>query len=255
MKFFGILIILLSCSLSYASQKIFNPIYDQDIRDISFEVRSKSIGELLYKKLMLNEQKDLIIKFYWAQNHALEAQLVTDIVLIDKDLLNEILGHFKNKLNNLLFFQFGDNLKNYTKIKSSKNKEEFIDQKGLQKFNKILINYEKDGKIIESFSDHTFEKSKLSYKKYPWAKDYLVVDQLDKNIKDQAQQIKTKTIFSYKKFGEFWFPNYLKIHVEQTLKVPNGIKRNLVRELNDDLTIENVLINKNEALKWYAKRK
>lgn len=239
---------------AYAATE-FNVINTQKIRDLSFELSSKSYGDLLFKKLMLNKKEDLKIQFFWSVNHKLEGEFISHKDVENIKLKENILKVLTEKLQKFLFENYVENLKNYKKTSIAQNSDEYRDQSSTQVYSKVLIENKKYLKIINQYGSDVTEETKLFYKMYPWSQNLKVLDKVIKSSSDHAQSTLVKTNIEYAMMDENWFPKYLKVSVVQTLKMTRGPNKTLERVIEEDLSISNVMANKNKALMWFSKRK
>lgn len=238
-----------------ANFNIFNPIKDQEIRDLSFDVRSKNVGELISQKLMLKENKDFILRFYWVHDHNLDYELVSKFDGVADNILNEIANLLYNKINTFLLQDYVENIKNYKKIKSDKNMDFYQDTTGLQEFDKLIVKTNELNIQIQQKNPEVSENIDYYFVNYPWGKEQKILEKVLKRSEELLQITTIESSINYQNYNNFWFPEKIQSKVEQELKISKQSDKKSIRVIMEEMLFENVIINQNQALKWFAKKK
>lgn len=235
---------------SFASNNVWKNIYKpiDGIRDLSFEIYTNELENLLNQKVINEKVKDIRIQYYWLKNKSdIEVKSVGQI---DNKIKKSIKLNFKNKLDIITGSDFSDFIKGYEKEPSKSNWMKWSDPTGLKDITEVSIKRsESTIDVIEKKSIGT-TRTKYNFEMKPWSKKKLVLKSVVYKVYEGVQSAETKTTINYKKVNGFWLPSELEIATSQ--KVNKNENEDYTRKINERFEFRNYSINQTSALQWFA---
>lgn len=234
--------------------KLFNPFQHQEVRDLVFDVTSPNIDKLLHTKLMLPKKEEFRVRVYWHKGKKIESRIVTDISQVDQKLMKKVKDDLFNRIKSLMLSNIYESIAGYKKVKLKNNSFRYTDETGLYEIESAIIKERASEIEISLQRPGGDEQTKYKLKSFPWSKNQPVIYKVLKVNTNKLQKTEINTTISYKRFGQYWMPQSLTSKIEQNLRVSPVDKYKSERSLSEQLQFENYHINKNMALKWFAKQ-
>jgi hypothetical protein len=238
-----------------AEIKIFNPFQNQKIRDLVFDVTSPNIDKLLHTKLMLPKKEEFRIRIYWHKGQKTECEIISKATEVDQKLIGKVKDSLFDQVQQLMLSNLYSNLSDYKKVKHNNKRYEYFDETGLNEMEEATIQELSNMIKISIKRPGSKENTKYHMKQFPWSNKQPVIYKVQKVNINKLQKTEIDTSISYKRFGQYWMPHQINSKVEQNLRVSPVDKYKSERSLSEQLRFENYQINKNMALKWFAKQK
>lgn len=235
---------------SFANSDIWKDIYKPitGIRDLSFEIYTNELENLLNQKIINEKVKDIRIQYYWLKNKS-DVE-IKSIGKIDNKIKKSIKLNFKNKLDIITGSDFSNFIKGYEKESSKNDWTKWSDPTGLKDITEISIKRKKSTiDVIEKKSIGT-TRTKYNFEIKPWSDKQLVLISVVYKVYEGVQSAETKTKINYKEFNGFWLPSELEITTGQ--KVNKNENEDYSRTINEKFEFKNYSINKTSALQWFA---
>ncbi len=244
--------------------------YDNFIKDLSFEIRSKQAVINLKKNPALGKIKDVYLKGYWMPNK----KLYLEIFGLPKGF-SSIKNNLKRVVANKLSYVFRGKLESVVKpYKFTRESSKDIIFKGIDPTNRLNINrfnlfFMKDGSLnkIERIGANGTANIEFSMSKKPWTHGKWILDKV--NILDIRPFIKvnSKLSISYINISNIGLPSKIDYKTKHSTKgFPSKIdykNKDSAKELSkrevvignysDIFTISNYKVNQEDARAFFKK--
>jgi hypothetical protein len=218
------------------------------IRDLSFELHTNELENLVNQKILNEETNKIHIKYYWLKDKS--DLVVKSSTKIKKEIELSIKESFGKKLDIITGSNFEDYIKGYEVSSTEQGWIKYIDPTGLKDVTNISIKRNLSSiMIIEKKSVGT-TRTNYEFKKEKWSRGKFVLRNILYKEYEGVQSSEVKTKIEYKKTKEFWLPSELKIITKQ--KVNKNENEDYSREILEEFKFTNYEINQTKALQWFA---
>jgi hypothetical protein len=227
-------------------KNIFKPI--SNIRDLSFELHTNELENLINQKMLNKEIKDIHIKYFWLKDKSdLQIQSSSEV---KEEIIISIKEFFKKKLDIITGSNFKKYINGYELKSTDKGWVKYFDPTGLKDITYISIKRNsKSILIIEKKSIGT-TRTTYNFKKEKWSKNEFVIYQVVHKVYEGVQSTEVKTDILYNKIDDYWLPSVLNVSTIQ--KVNKNENEDYSRQINEKFEFKNFQINKTKALQWFA---
>jgi hypothetical protein len=227
--------------------KMYSP--KESIRDLTFEVESNEIKNLISQKLVAQDVEALKINYYWTKNNF-------DLNIEPESIPKETKEIIKQKLINKISLVINDDFDSFVKGYEYKQVEhgwqKWEDPTGLKDVSLIKIKANEDKiEIIQKKATGTINTI-YSLEKPSWASGNFVINKFEKNIYEGLQNIKILGQISYQKAGGFWLPNMVKVNTTHILNQSQS--DDFTRNIEVVYLFKNYQVNTAQALRWFTTR-
>lgn len=220
----------------------------ENIDDLTFQIESPQIQELIDQKIPRENSQKLKVEFFWYKG-AQDIQ-ISGVDGINFDVQIAIKNMFNAKVALILSEKFDDWSRPLVKQEDEGLFTKYLDESGLSDLSELLVRQDGDQlQIIEKKPIGT-TKTNYTHEIFEWSKSLSVINKVDKSVYEGAHFIKTESVIKYAKFKESWLPAELSINSEQGGAILNY--GDVKRKITEQYFFKNYQINKGKAQKYFA---
>lgn len=246
--------LLLHSTLSFSrvpdiSSVLFLPA--KQINDISFEIKSKQITDLLKEKsTKVNVEDFKAVVYKHKENIDVE---IKGIKKVDPKIQEKLIGLIKDKAQIFLGTELLEWLLEYEYIEEKSGWYIYQDKTEVLDVAEIKIKYgPKMIKVIEKKPTGTL-RTHYTLKKRPWSGGKSVITEVERKIYEGNQALHIKTKLNYQQINQTYLLSNLEVVTKQQVNL--GTDNKIEREIIENYDFTNISMAQGHAKEWFVLQK
>lgn len=193
--------------------------FTKGLDEMSFDVSSESINELVTTKFALDEKVLIVASVNWEDGEDFEVK-ISNIEKLPSRIQKYITEIYTARIQIVLGGSFMNWVKGYKEHKRKKGVITYQDPTGL--LDKSEITFQESSarlSVVEKKPIGT-TRTWYFYKRMKWSRGLKVLDRVSRSVYEGSRAIRSESTLSYKKQSGFWMPKTL------TTKTTQGVSMN-----------------------------